>query len=364
MSHDVLMPRLSDAMEEGTILQWLKREGDEVSVGDELVEIETDKANMVYESRQSGVLQIVAREGDTLAVGERIATIGDPSVVTLSATPAETSVAVAADSPTDGSVTETAVGAIPDVPTDERGTDSNAERGEVVTEDLSRLQKAVARRMTEAKSTAPEFVLAVRVDMQAVVDLRTQLKANASREPPPSINDFVVKAAASALTAFPRANGAYRDGRFELYSRVNVGVAVAGQDALVVPIIFDADRKSVQRIAADARAVADRVRSGDITEPELSGGTFTVSNLGMFGIHDFVAIINRPQAAILAVGAIEPTPVVQGGEVVIRPVVRLTLTCDHRILYGADAAGFLGRIREGLEPAAISRQRHHPRRWT
>ena len=159
----------------------------------------------------------------------------------------------------------------------------------------------------------------------------------------------MVKASALALTEFPRANGAYRDGKFELYSRVNVGVAVAGQDALVVPTIFDADQKSLGRIARDARTVAERVRAGKITPPELSSGTFTVSNLGMFGIDDFVAVINPPQAAILAVGAMKPTPVVRDGEVVVRTIMRLTLACDHRILYGADAAEFLARIRERLE---------------
>jgi pyruvate dehydrogenase E2 component (dihydrolipoamide acetyltransferase) len=165
----------------------------------------------------------------------------------------------------------------------------------------------------------------------------------------PSFNDFVVKAAALALVDFPRANGAYRDGRFELYSRVNVGVAVAGQDALVVPTVFDADSKSLGQIARESRALAERVRAGAITPPELSSGTFTVSNLGMFGIHSFSAVINPPQAAILAVGAMQPTPVVRDGEVVVRNIMRLTLACDHRILYGADAAEFLGRIRERLE---------------
>ena len=167
--------------------------------------------------------------------------------------------------------------------------------------------------------------------------------------PAPSFNDFVIKASALALKDFPRANGAYRDGQFELYSRVNVGVAVAGQDALVVPTVFDADKKSLGQIAEEARQVAERVREGKITPPELSAGTFTISNLGMYGIKRFVAVINPPQAAILAVGELTPRPVVRDGEVVVRTVMELTLTCDHRILYGAEAAEFLGRIREYLE---------------
>jgi len=160
---------------------------------------------------------------------------------------------------------------------------------------------------------------------------------------------MVVKACAIALREFPRANGAYRDGKWELYERVNVGIAVAASEALVVPTIFDADTRSLGDVAARSRELAEKVRDGKITPPELSGGTFTVSNLGMFGIKRFVAVINPPQAAILAVGEMTPRPVVRDGELEVRPVMELTLTCDHRILYGADAAQFLGRIRERLE---------------
>ncbi len=165
----------------------------------------------------------------------------------------------------------------------------------------------------------------------------------------PSFNDMVVKACAIALREHPRANGAYRDGRLELYSRVNVGVAVAAQDALVVPTIFDADLKGLRQIATESRALAQRVREGAITPPELSGGTFTVSNLGMFGISSFAAVINPPQAGILAVGAIAERPVVKDGEIAVGNLMPMTLACDHRILYGADGAVFLDRIRSLLE---------------
>jgi pyruvate dehydrogenase E2 component (dihydrolipoamide acetyltransferase) len=185
--------------------------------------------------------------------------------------------------------------------------------------------------------------------MQAAVDFRKQLKAAAGDGPAPSFNDFVVKASALALKEFPRANGAYRDGKFELFSRVNIGIAVAAEDALVVPTIFDVDSKSLGQIARDARALAERVREGQVTPPELSSGTFSISNLGMFGIKRFTAVINPPQAAILAVGEMTPRAVVRDGEITARPIMELTLTCDHRILYGADAAQFLGRIRERLE---------------
>jgi pyruvate dehydrogenase E2 component (dihydrolipoamide acetyltransferase) len=434
---DVAMPRLSDSMEEGTILKWLKSDGDEVSRGDELVEIETDKANMTYEADQDGTLSIVAQEGDTLAVGETIARIGEGGAEN-GAAPAErereeggdegggegeTATATAQEAPPEepeepaeppareepaetggnGRIKASPVarrmarelglelGALQgtgpggrivkaDVEAASKGDgaqaaapaeapaapeeaaapqkapppvvsgDAQTGKGEATTHDLTRLQQTVARRMAESKATAPDFVLNVDVDMEEAVDLRKRLKAAAAEgQPVPSFNDFVVKAAARALVDFPRANGAYRDGKFELYSRVNVGVAVAGQDALVVPTVFDADTKSLGQIARETRALAERVRAGAITPPELSSGTFTVSNLGMFGIQSFVAVINPPQAAILAVGAMAPTPVVRDGEVVVRNIMRITLSCDHRILYGADAAEFLSRIRERLE---------------
>jgi pyruvate dehydrogenase E2 component (dihydrolipoamide acetyltransferase) len=451
---DVAMPRLSDSMEEGTILKWLKSDGDEVKRGEELVEIETDKANMTYESDSDGVLTIVAKEGDTLPVGDTIAQLGDgsegasdeggedeepeteeqpdekpaedeeeePAAVeeqeepSGNGKPSETPEPAPAEAQASsgngdgdgkrvkaspvakrmaremgvelGQLTGTGPGGRivkadveaaaggggtttaekdeappkeeqapvaeekqkdvpPPVAAPER--DGKSGRGDVTHQDLTRLQQTVARRMAESKATAPDFVLNAEVDMEEAVELRKQLKVAAGDDPAPSFNDFVIKASALALRDFPRANGAYRDGRFELYSRVNVGVAVAGQDALVVPTVFDADAKSLGQIARESRTVAQRVRAGAITPPELSSGTFTVSNLGMFGIKRFVAVINPPQAAILAVGALEPRPVVRDGEVVVRSIMELTLSCDHRILYGADAAEFLARIREYLE---------------
>ena len=160
---------------------------------------------------------------------------------------------------------------------------------------------------------------------------------------------MVVKACALALREFPRANGAYRDGKVEEYSRVNVGVAVAARDALVVPTVFDADTKGLRQIATETRALAARVREGSITPPELSGGTFTVSNLGMFGVTSFSAVINPPQAGILSVGSIERGPGGPDGEIVPGSKMSVTLACDHRILYGADGAQFLARVRDLLE---------------
>jgi pyruvate dehydrogenase E2 component (dihydrolipoyllysine-residue acetyltransferase) len=459
---EVVMPRLSDSMEEGTILQWLKQVGDEVAVGDELVEIETDKANMAYESDVAGTLaEILVQEGETVAIGTPIAMVGDASeVVSRDGEGTDRSAAgpVAAGDPPPPPVAEASSGAGPptappaeaaiNAPSEpngggrpkaspvarriakERGLDlaqlqgsgpggrivkadvekagastgadaggaqepsgepglepttvtratgqtgfepatprppagaptaaaagpsspavsPETAKGTVSYEDPSKLQSTVARRMSESKATAPHFYLEAEIDMSRLVSARSQIKVGAKEgDVVPSFNDMVVKACALALREHPRANGAYRDGRFELYSRVNVGVAVAARDALVVPTIFDADQKNLRQIAADSRALALRVRDGQITPPELSGATFTVSNLGMFGIDSFAAVINPPQAAILAVGAITERPVVRDGQITTAHLMRVNLACDHRILYGAPAAEFLARVRSLLE---------------
>jgi len=198
---------------------------------------------------------------------------------------------------------------------------------------------------------APHFYLQAEIDMTAAADGRKRLKAQAKEgEVVPTFNDMVVKACALALREYPRANGAYRDGKIELYSRVNVGVAVAAQDALVVPTVFDADLKGLRQISTETKALAARVRDGSITPPELSGGTFTVSNLGMYGVSNFQAVINTPQAGILAVGELKPKPVVaEDGSIGPSQIMGVTLACDHRILYGAEAAEFLARVRALLE---------------
>jgi pyruvate dehydrogenase E2 component (dihydrolipoamide acetyltransferase) len=221
-------------------------------------------------------------------------------------------------------------------------------KGQSTLHELTRLQRTVARRMAESRATVPDIELRSEVDMSEAVALRERLREVA--DPVPSFNDFIVKAVGLALREFPRVNGAYRDGQFETFARVNVGIAVAAEDALVVPTIFDADSKSLGEISRAARALAARVRDGSIAPAELSGGTFTVSNLGMHGIDSFSAVINPPQAAMLAVGSLRPRPIVdRSGQVVARPTVVLTLACDHRIVYGVDGARFMTRVREILE---------------
>ncbi|MGN6663736.1 MAG: dihydrolipoamide acetyltransferase family protein [Solirubrobacterales bacterium] len=434
---EVVMPRLSDSMEEGTILSWLKQVGDEVAVGDELVEIETDKANMAYEADIAGTLnEILAEEGETLPIGTPIALIGDsgegPSdsgegqtgrpagpVAAGDPPPPAQQVGVPPTTPPAGDAEDIHVQG-PAVSTGddgerikasplarrlarERGLDlsslsgsgpggrivkSDVEsaaspagdggggaehaaqapppaagpagrapgpsietaKGETHTQDLNKTQQTIARRMAESKATAPHFYLTIEIDMTKAVEARAAIKAAAREgDAVPSFNDMVVKACAIALRELPKANGAYRDGRFELYSRVNVGVAVAAPEALVVPTVFDADRKGLRQIAADTRALAAKVRDGSITPPELSGGTFTVSNLGMYGIDSFEAVINMGQAAILSVGAIREAPAVRDGEIVPARLMKATIACDHRILYGAEGAEFLARVKALLE---------------
>jgi pyruvate dehydrogenase E2 component (dihydrolipoamide acetyltransferase) len=491
LATDVVMPRLSDSMEEGTILKWLKQPGDDVARGEGLVEVETDKANMTYESDTEGVLtEIVAQEGDTLAIGEVIARIGDASEVgqrgdagaedsgeaesdeeqaassedtaddedaaaggtatkrrtkktSADATDREGEAADgkqaaeddAADAEqTEGDAAEPAEGdeskgggadrqaqpsgngaaadgngagrikaspvarrmagelgvelaqlegsgpggrivkadvqaaadaggtsapaAAEEAKPEERrqaapaaakaSTGQGGAKGEVEIQELTRLQQVVTRRMAESKATAPDFSLSIDVDMTDAVALRARLKEVA--DPAPSFNDMIVKAAATALREHPRVNGAYRDGKWELYERVNVGIAVAAEDTLIVPTVFDADSKSLGQISRDARAAIEKVRDQKITPPELAGGTFTVSNLGMYGIDHFTAIINPPQACILTVGALAKRPAVdEKGRVVARDQLTLTLVCDHRILYGADGAKFLARVKELLQ---------------
>lgn len=211
-------------------------------------------------------------------------------------------------------------------------------------------EKVVARRMGESRSTVPEFELHVAVDMEAAVALRAALKGAAPEgEPVPSFNDMCVRASALALRRHPRANASFRDDGFLLHDRVNVGVAVASRDGLVVPVVPDADEKALGTIAREIRELARRGRDGRLTPADLDGGTFTVSNLGMYGVRSFTAVINVPQAAILAVGALERRPVVEGDAVVPRHVMDVTLCCDHRVLYGAPAAAFLAELRSNLE---------------
>lgn len=397
---DVPMPQLSDSMQEGTVVRWLAADGESIGRGQEIVEIETDKATVTHEAEIAGVLEHVAHEGDTLRVGDTIARIRSPSRARSGAAAGSTGRSMPADG--DGTTHEprlqtpapsgpqrpAAANASPiarrfatrlgidiaqvkgsgpqgrilkaDITAHRDAesrletsvpTDSALPKGAPTVEQPTRIQQLIARRMAESRATIPDFTLRTRVDMEACAKLRDELKPALVGDDTriPSYNDLIVKACALALRAHPRANASYRDGTFELHSRVNVGVAVATADSLVVPTIFDAGAKSLGRIARETRTLVERVRAGTVSPSELTGATFTVSNLGMFGIESFDAVINPPQAAILAVGQIIRAPTVIGDDVLQRLQMKLSLTCDHRILYGADAAGFLSDIKSHLE---------------
>jgi pyruvate dehydrogenase E2 component (dihydrolipoamide acetyltransferase) len=357
-------------MEEGTIVRWLKSDGDTVMRGEAIVEIETDKATMPYEADEAGVLATAVAEGTSVQVGTPIAHIGQ-AAVPVSARAAAPSVrgvspiarrvaerlGVELDglggSGPQGRILKADVIAAAQGPRPVDVSNADTERpratGAATTEPLSRTQSLIARRMTASRATVPDFELRVEVDMESAVQLRRELKQLRVAGPTPSVNDLVVKATAVALRDHPRANGSFREDRFELHPRVNVGIAVAAEAGLYVPVISDADTKSITTIAEETRAVVERIRGGAARPADLDGATFTVSNLGMYDVRSFSAIINPPQAAILAVGAIVPRPVASGESVVVHHVMDLSLACDHRILYGADAAQFLRSVRDGLE---------------
>lgn len=223
-------------------------------------------------------------------------------------------------------------------------------RGKVIRQQPTRIQRVIAHRMLDAKTTIPEFCVEMEVVLDELAALRETIKRAGVRGGiVPSINDFVVKASALALRRHPRVNGSYREGQFETYSRVNVGIAVVTDDGVIVPTVFDADLRSLGQIADAARDLAERARTGAIDPGELDSGTFTVSNLGMYGVHAVTPVINVPQAAILGVGAARTVLVRVAGKIVDRTVMTLRLTSDHRLLDGAHAAEFLGEIRDLLQ---------------
>jgi pyruvate dehydrogenase E2 component (dihydrolipoamide acetyltransferase) len=381
VAHDLTMPKLSDQMADAVIVRWLVSPGDRFERGDGLIEVETDKATVVYEAESDGTLDsILVPEGATAPFGAPIATLanggGGPSSEGRpvpaaadgsagqrpNATPVARRTAVELGLPLHGIAGTGPGGRITREDVQKAATDSGAQeqqpaaggRGDTRTLELTATQTTIARRMVESATTIPSFTVSADVDMSLITSLRRG--AREERDEAPSVNDFVVKASAQALQTFPRFNAAYVDGKVECYSRVNVGIAVATDDALLVPVVLDADRKTLAQIAADTRRLADAARRRTLKPDDLRDGTFTVSNLGMFGVRSFTAIIDPPQVAILAVGGVRRAPLEDAhGGVVFRDLMTATLTCDHRVVYGADGAQFLSRLRELLErPLALT----------
>lgn len=405
MAEIVRMPKLSDTMTEGVVARWHKKVGDPVKSGDLLAEIETDKATMEFESFQEGVLLYRGvEEGQAAPVDSILAILGqegeDISALLAEETKAgvaqASGPAVQAESPA-AEASDSGKEAPPALPSADTGDDGRikasplarrlarekgidlsalrgtGEGGRIVRRDveaytpapapagfvsvptgpayedvpLSQMRKAIARRLSESKFTAPHFYLTTDVDVEALAAARERL--NARFDVKISFNDLIIKAAAVALQRHPRVNASWLGDKIRYHRQVNIGVAVAIDDGLVVPVITNAPARSLSDIAATVRDFAARARDKKLQPHEMEGNTFTISNLGMFGIEQFTAIINPPDVCILAVGAVREEPVVRNGALVPGRRMRLTLSCDHRAVDGATGAAFLQTLRQLLE---------------
>jgi pyruvate dehydrogenase E2 component (dihydrolipoamide acetyltransferase) len=422
---DINMPKLSDTMEEGTIVEWKKKSGDVVKSGDVLAEVESDKATFDLEADADGTLQILVEQGVPAKIGAPIARIGDagapapepakpkapesekPKAPESEKAPAKEPEKPAPVAEKPAPAPETPAPATPALPQDgqqiglevrasplakrlaeEMGVDlasikGTGPEGRIVKEDVlaagtarptadrrrpqpatdrragadvevvepTRMQATIARRMTESKSTVPEFQVTVEARVDLAVVLRQQLKDSVPGAEKVTMTDFLVRACALALRKFPEVNSSWIDGKFQRKRSINIGLAVAPSQGmgLLVPVVHDADLKDIVQISIESRQVIERARAGRPNEGDLSGATFSISNLGMFGVDEFTAIINPPEAAILAVGAIKDVPVVQGERIVPGKVMRMTLSVDHRVFYGATAAQFMAEVKRLVE---------------
>ena len=433
---DVNMPKLSDTMEEGTVVEWKKSSGDQVHKGDVLAEVESDKATFDLEAEDDGTLEILVDKGVPAKIGAPIARIGDgggaPREAAKSpaqapqaprrdkpkaesadpalaaepagkeapeATPKEAkqplrSVAAAQPETTSPRSREGSDGRASDVRAsplarriaEEMGVDlaslkGSGPDGRIIKEDVvaaagsagkerrrtegpppptgpdieilepSRMQATIARRMAESKATVPEFTVTVEARVDEAVRLRQQMKDSVPGAEKVTMTDFLMRACALALRRFPEVNSSWVDGRFQRKRRINIGLAVPPSQGLglLVPVVQDVDRKDLIQISIEARQVIERARSGRPGEKDLSGGTFSISNLGMYGVDEFEAIINPPEAAILAVGGIKDVAVVEDGKIVPGKVMRMTLTVDHRVFYGQTAAQFMAEVKRLIE---------------
>ena len=404
MASEVIMPQMGFDMKEGTLVRWIKREGDEVASGEIIAEIETDKAVVEIEAFDSGVLrQTLIDEGTTVPVGEVIAVIAaaDEEVAERpapAAAPAKAPAAAAVPPPaaappapppapamrgdvkasplakreaqklgidiaavpgtgpngrvTKKDVTDFAAGgaqapAAPvAAPTVVSAPAAGPKRGEVVA--LSKMRDAIARSMTYSKQHIPHVYLTAVVDMSDAARLRGQLNA-ALPDDKISFNDMALKACAMALVKHPLMNASYTEDGIHVKERVNVGMAIALETGLIAPALLDTDTLTLRDVAGATKALAGRARAGKLSADEYTGATFNVTNLGMYGVEEFTAIITPPQAAALAVGAVTPTPVARDGEVQVADLMRVTLSLDHRVADGAQGAEFLAEVRRLLE---------------
>jgi pyruvate dehydrogenase E2 component (dihydrolipoamide acetyltransferase) len=421
MPTNVIMPALGVAQQTGTLLKWLKAEGQSVSKGEPLMEIETDKATVEIEAPGSGILtQVVAKPGDEVPVGQTIA---------LLLAPGEAASATARQNPQpsplpegEGITESRALGQVkdagnrpplpqgegrvegrratstsmprvePGIPTamvgsrvlaspaakriaKEKGVDlaslhGSGPEGSILAEDVQRathltpqpsanamaqevlplspMRRIVGQRMTQSKQNAPHFYISMDIDMTAVNKLRTEWKEQGV-DSAPSINAIILHACARALKDFPSLNSTFTEQGIQLHKDINIGIAVALEEGLVVPVVRNADRLSLIEMAAQSRELIDKAQKKKLFPLDYEGGTFTVSNLGMLGVDSFIAIINPPQCAILAVGRVAPRVVAENELFSIKPMLTATLSADHRVVDGAIAARFLREVKELLE---------------
>jgi len=411
MATEVKLPRLGQGMESGTIVKWLKGEGEPVKKREPLYELDTDKVTQEVEADATGVLLKIAVQEGEVPVGKTVAVIGEQGeevTVEADASPAEEepqtegSRGPARDDERErGREASAANGSPPETRSvdggsrvkasplarriaRERGVELSAIRGtgpdgRIVAEDVERadaapasaparaaapageveivpltsIRKTIAKRLTEAW-TVPVFQLTIDVDMTRAVALREQLVARMGDGAKPTLSDVLTKISASALMRNRAVNAHYGDDGITRFPTANVGIAVAAPQGLVVPVIQRAESLSIQEIADVRAELVGRARENKLRRGDLDGGTFTISNLGMFGVQQFIAVLNPPQAAILAVGSVEDRPVAREGEVVVRPTMTVTLTCDHRTVDGADGARFLEDVKAFLEEPGLA----------
>jgi pyruvate dehydrogenase E2 component (dihydrolipoamide acetyltransferase) len=411
MATEVKLPRLGQGMESGVVVRWLKQEGDQVEKGEPLYEVDTEKVTQEVEAEASGMLLKIAVQEGEVPVGQTVAVIGEEGEEVAAAEepqPEETAEEEGSRGPArDEERAEGREASAEPAPsqqvTDVRDRDGRVKasplarriarekgldlaqirgtgpEGRIVAEDVERaevapapvaapeaapaeveveqltsIRKTIARRLTEAWQ-APVFQISMTADMTRALELRAKLVERMGEgEAKPTISDVLTKVCASALMRHRRLNALFVDDAVHLYPSADVGIAVATDRGLVVPVTRSAERLSISEIAAQRVQLVDRARSAKLKQEDLEGGTFTISNLGMYGVENFIAVLNPPQVAILAVGAIEETPVVRDGELVVRPLMSLTLTCDHRAVDGSVASEFLGTVRSMLEEPGLA----------
>jgi len=428
MATKVIMPKLSPTMEEGQISRWLKQEGDKVSMGEPLAEIDTDKATMEMQALGNGVLRkILIGEGQAAPLGQLIAIIGEPDediAALLSEAPAQPQVQeqketdepppapdVAqpqpqrqdqkeADRPpaapnlapangrqpqASGSASDSgrmivsplAARMAAEAGIDLRSLQGSGPGGRIIKRDIeaviskpatapapsyvqqagasayrdepaSQIRQTIAKRLVTSLGPVPHFFLTTEIEMDRAAEMRKGINA-LDPDLKISINDIIIKVAAAALIQHPQVNASFQERIVRYYEHADIGVAVAIEDGLITPVVRAADQKSLSQIAAEVRELAERARSKRLKPEEYTGATFSVSNLGMFGIDEFTAVINPPEGAILAIGAMSAKPVVRENEIVIRQMMRVTMSCDHRVIDGATGAKFLQTFKKILE---------------